>query len=166
MAVHRLTDRWLASCPPPPRGRLEFADGLCEGLRVRFTARGKKSFSVVRWVNGRQQRITIGQYPLVSLADARARAKEALIGAATGIDPATGKAPADELLTYAELTNQYVERYLKPNTRSWRNIRSSLLLHPAVQHLLLRPAADITRRDLVEVVDSIAAAGRPRHQLF
>ena len=162
MAVLRLTDRWLASCPPPPRGRLEFADGLCEGLRVRFTARGKKTFSVVRWANGRQQRVTIGRYPLVSLADARARAKDVLIGAASGIDPPAKKAAAERPLTYAQLAEQYVERHLKPNTRSWRNVSSSLLKHPAVQHLLARPAASITRRELIEVVDGIAAAGSPQ----
>ncbi len=162
MAVHRLTDRWLASCPPPTRGRLEFADGLCPGLRARITSKGKKSFSVVRWENGRQQRVTIGQYPAVSLADARARAKEVLLGTVATIDSPAKKAPAEPPLTYAELAGQYVERHLKPNTRSWRNVRSSLLRHPAVQHLLARPAAGITRRELVAVLDSIAAAGTPQ----
>jgi len=136
MAVHRLTDRWLASCPPPPRGRLEFADGLCPGLRARVTSKGKKSFSVVSWVNGRQQRETIGQYPLVSLADARARAKIALIGAAAGVVPRKEESLAEPSITYAELALLYVERHLKPNTRSWRNIHSSLLRHPTLQHLL------------------------------
>jgi len=70
MSVHRLTDRWLSGFKPPPRGRLEFADGLCPGLRARITSKGKKSFSVVHWVNGRQQRVTLGLYPHVSLAEA------------------------------------------------------------------------------------------------
>lgn len=162
MAVHRLTDRWLASFPPPPHGRLEFADGLCPGLRARITSKGKKSFSVVRWTSGRQQRVTIGHYPLVSLADARARAKEVLLGSASSIDPPAEQAPAEQTLTYAELAELYVERHLKPNTRSWRDVRSSLIKHVSVQHLLTRPVAGITRRELVGVVDSIAAAGAPQ----
>jgi integrase len=60
------------------------------------------------------------------------------------------------------MADQYAERHLKPNTRSWRNVHSSLVKHPAVQHLLARPAADITRRELVDVIDSIAAAGTPQ----
>jgi integrase len=162
VAVHRLTDRWLASCPPPPRGRLEFADGLCPGLRARITSKGKKSFSVVKWANGRQQRITIGRYPLLSLAEARAMTKEVLIGGSAILGPPAVEAPAEQTLTYAELADLYVERHLKPNTRSWRNVKSSLLRHPAVQHLLARPAASINLRELVEVVDSIAAAGTPQ----
>ncbi len=163
MAVHRLTDRWLASCPPPLRGRLEFADGLCPGLRARVTSRGKKSFSVVRWANGRQQRVTIGLYPTVSLADARARAKEVLLGSVPSIRPPAEKAQAEPRLTYEELVAQYFERYLEPRgVRSRRNIRSSLVEHGAVQHLLTRPAAGITRRELVDVVDGIAAAGTPQ----
>ena len=161
MAVYRLTDRWLASCPHPPRGRLEFADDLCPGLRLRVTSRGKKSFSVVRWANGRQQRITMGRYPILSLADARARAREVLVSAATASAP-TPAPPAYDPLTYEEMANLYVERHLKPNLRSWRDVRSSLLKHRAVEHLLAKPAAAITRRELVEVVDGIAAAGTPQ----
>ena len=161
MAIYRLTDRWLASCPHPPRGRLEFADDLCPGLRLRVTSRGKKSFSVVRWANGRQQRITMGRYPSLSLADARARAREVLASAATAVAP-TPAPPAYDPLTYEELANLYVERHLRPNLRSWRNVRSSLLRHHAVQHLLTKPVATITRREFVEVVDGIAAAGTPQ----
>ena len=161
MTVYRLTDRWLASCPHPPSGRLEFADDLCPGLRLRVTSRGKKSFSVVRWDNGRQQRITIGRYPILSLADARARAREVLASAATAV-ASTPAPPAYDPLTYKELANLYVERHLKPNLRSWRDVRSSLLKHSAVQHLFGKQAASITRRELVEVIDGIAAAGTPQ----
>jgi hypothetical protein len=127
MAVHRLTDRWLASFQPPPRGRLEFADGLCPGLRARITSKGKKSFSVVHWVNGRQQRVTLGLYPLLSLADARTRAKEVLLGQSEPSDPPAEKAHSDPQLSYRGLADEYLERYLKPNTRSWRNVHSSLV---------------------------------------
>ena len=161
MAVYRLTDRWLASCPHPPRGRVEFADDLCPGLRLRVTSRGKRSFSVVRWANGRQQRITIGRYPILSLADARARAREVLASAPTAVAPMPVPQAYDPL-TYEELANLYVERHLKPNLRSWRDVQSSLLKHSAVQQLLSKPAAAITRRELVDVVDSIAAAGTPQ----
>ena len=98
-----------------------FADELFEGLRVRATPNGTKSFSVVRWRGGRQQRITIGPYPLVSLAEARARAREVLLANAATFDPPEEVAPAEPSLTYKELANLYVERHLKPNTRSWRD---------------------------------------------
>lgn len=162
MAVLRFTDRWLANCQPPPRGRLEFADGLCPGLRARITSKGKKSFSVVSWVNGRQQRVTLGRYPLVSLADARMRTKGALLEQSLHIHPPAGDAPAEPRLTYLEMADQYLERHLKPNIRSWRNVHSSLVSHPAVQRLLSRSAAEITRRELVDVIDSVAAAGTPQ----
>ena len=103
----------------------------------------------------------MGRYPILSLADARARAREVLVSTATAIAP-TPAPPTYDPLTYEELANLYVERHLKPNLRSWRNVRSSLLHHRAVQPLLTKPAAAITRRELVEVVDSIAAAGTPQ----
>ncbi len=130
MAQLRFTDRWLSSCTPPLRGRLEFADALCPGLRARVTARGKKSFSVVLWVNRRQQRRTIGQYPRVSLADARSRTLEMLRAAAEGVDPREQLAGAESPLTFAELVDQYTELHLKPNTRSGRDIRITEISSP------------------------------------
>ena len=103
----------------------------------------------------------MGRYPILSLADARKRAKEVLASAATAVAP-TPAPPAYDPITYEELANLYVERHLKPNLRSWRDVRSSLLRHCAVQQLLSKPVAAITRRELVEVVDSIAAAGTPQ----
>ncbi len=117
MAVNRFTDRWLANCQPPRIGRLEFADGLCPGLRARVTSKGKKTFSVVLWVNRRQQRRTIGQYPRVSLADARARTVEMLQGAAVGVDPREQTAQQERAFTFAELVAHYTDLHLKPNAR-------------------------------------------------
>ena len=122
MAIHRLTDRWLSSVKPPPHGRLEFADGLCPGLRARITSKGKKSFSVVHWVKGRQHRVTLGLYPHVSLADARMRAKEILAARPAPLAASTEVVIAEQQHTYAELADEYLERHLKPNTRTWRNV--------------------------------------------
>lgn len=161
MAIHRFTDRWLNSCPVPPQGRLEYADALCPGLYLRVTARRVKSFSVLLRVNRRQQRRTIGQYPGVSLAGARAEALNMLRGAAAGVDPRQPLDEAASLLTYSELVAEYAERHLVLNTRSYRNIQSGLL-HLALRHLRTRPVAGIAKREFVAAVDSIAAAGTPQ----
>jgi integrase len=112
-------------------------------------------------VNRRQQRRTLGRYPRLSLAEARAKALEMLRGAAEGVDPRQPVPDATATLTYAELVEEYTERHLKPNARSWRDIRSSLL-HRSLRHLRTRPAAGITKRELLDVIDSVVAAGTPQ----
>lgn len=115
-------------------------------------------------VNGRLQRRTLGAYPQMPLADARTRTREMLCSAQEGIDPRQPPAAPDATLTYGELVDAYVERHLKPNTRSWKLIRSNLL-HPRLRHLRTRPIAGITKAELIEVLDSIVAAGTPQAAL-
>jgi integrase len=161
VAIHRFTDRWIQAQAGAASLRAEYADALCPGLHLRIGSRGTKTFSAMMRVNGRLQRRTIGRYPLLSLAQARTAALDMMRKAAEGIDtrqPAPGHAAA---LTYGEMVEAYVERHLKPNARSWRLIESGLR-HVALRHLLTRPAAGITRGEIIESIDSIMAAGTPQ----
>jgi integrase len=53
----------------------------------------------------------------------------------------------------------YTERHLRPNARSWRDIRSSLL-HPAFRTLRTRAAAGITRGEIASFIDAVVAEGK------
>ena len=112
-------------------------------------------------VNGRLQRRTIGRYPLLSLAQARAAAVDMIRQAAEGVDPREPKRSNATIITYREMVESYVERHLKPNARSWRDIESGLR-HAALRHLLTRPAAGIDRGDIIQVIDAIVASGKPQ----
>jgi integrase len=167
VAIHRFTDRWIQAQAGAASLRAEYADALCPGLHLRIGSRGTKTFSAMMRVNGRLQRRTIGRYPLLSLAQARTAALDMMRKAAEGIDtrqPAPGHTAAltyGEILTYGEMVEAYVERHLKPNARSWRLIESGLR-HVSLRHLLTRPAAGITRGEIIEAIDSIMAAGTPQ----
>ena len=73
-----LTDTLLKALAPVAGIRLERSDARCSGLTFRVTEGGVKSWSF-RFRDrrtGRLQRATLGRYPDVSLAQARARADE------------------------------------------------------------------------------------------
>jgi integrase len=112
-------------------------------------------------VNGRLQRRTIGRYPVFSLAEARAATLGMLRSAAEGLDPRQTRAAAIPSMTYAELVEAYDEKHLRPNTRSARDIRASLL-HPALRDLRARAVDGIAKREIVERLDSIVAGGAPQ----
>lgn len=161
MALNRFTDRWIQACRPPASGRLDYADQLCPCLHLRISNRDTKTFSAMVRVNGRLQRRTIGRYPVFSLADARAATLAMLRGAAEGLDPRQERAGALPSITYGELVESYDEKHLKPNTRSARDIRASLL-HPALRDLRTRSVDGIAKREIVERLDNIVASGAPQ----
>src|SRR5262249_33728623 len=102
-------------------GRLEYADTRSGGLALRVTAGGVKSWSF-RFrapVTGKPARFSIGQYPEVSLADARNRADELRRGVAKGENPIERK--RQERSEAPKKTFQYLaDRYMTEHARRFK----------------------------------------------
>jgi len=76
MPTAHLTDISVRSIQPPPQGQATHWDEALPGFGLRISQGGTKSFVLV---HGRsRQRVTIGRYPVITLSQARARAKELL----------------------------------------------------------------------------------------
>ena len=70
----KFTDATLRALRAPEHGQIDYADSLTSGLIIRIGKR-TKTFTFRRVVGLRRERITIGQYPDVSLAKAREDAR-------------------------------------------------------------------------------------------
>ena len=80
-----LTDGFVQSVTVDERR--DFSDTKVEGLQLRVTARGRKTFSVrKRRPDGISQRVTLGEYPNLRLKEARALARETIVEMARGRD--------------------------------------------------------------------------------
>lgn len=155
MTKIKLTDRYISSCKCPKGKRQEVSDTLCPGLYLRITGTGTKTFClIVR--HGILIRKTLGRYPVLSLSDARKMALAAMRELAN-TDPQQVQPKGK---TVRELVDSYTSLHLKPNLRSWRNIRSKLVC-PEVAGFLDRPAAEITKGDILAVMDRLVEAGSP-----
>lgn len=81
-----LTELSIQKMKPTPGKRTEKWDsGGQKGLGLRVGQ--KKIFFVKYFFEGRKKRVTIGEYPSISLAEARLKAQEALVKVQQGIDP-------------------------------------------------------------------------------
>jgi integrase len=159
----RLSDRFVKAVASPASGRDVYIDTDAPGLELRITARGGKSWSIrYRPKGGERKRTTYGTYPTISLAEARARAKEISAAAARGVDlpEQEGRQREDERKaekrpqTVADLLDRYVEQYCKQNQRRWQLTERMFDAHvkPALGK---RALADLRRGDLVELLDDL-----------
>ena len=73
---YMLNDRQITLIKPPEKGRKSYSD--INGLSLRVTSTNHKSWSIQYRVNGRKMRLTLGNYPTLSLKDARQLTTEKL----------------------------------------------------------------------------------------
>ena len=163
--TRNLTDRFVATIAAPSGGRLEIRDQKTKGLVLRISTSGAKAWSVLyrRRIDGRRRRCTLGQYPEVSLADARAAALDALVRVARGEDPARDQrrpTAAGRPMTFGELAERYLTRHAERSKRSGFQDRQMLEkdVLPVLRH---EPLESIRRADIADVVEGIVDRGSP-----
>ena len=159
----RFTHRSIAALKPKAALYEVWEDGRT-GLGVRMSPKGRKSWNYMYRFDGKARRMTLGTYPAVSLASAHvkhARAKELL---EKGTDPGAlqveRKRAALDAETVADLIEEYMEKWARPRKRSAyedeRILRKDVL--PAWGK---RKAREITRRDVITLLDGIVERGAP-----
>jgi len=158
MPTRNLTVRLIDSIKPPQAGRVEYWDSDTPGFGLRVSASGRKTWVALYRHQGRVRRLTLGTYPTLPLADARDQAKDGLRAAAKGKDPAGEKKTARFGDAFGDLAEDYINLHAKPNKRSWKEDRRALDrdLLPKFKH---RKAADVTRREVIALLDAIRARG-------
>lgn len=148
----------------PTDRRQEIPDSLCTGLYLTVQPTGKKGWQVRYRHGGTHRRMTLGAYPVLSLAEARARARDALAAASEGRDPAgevrAAKAPKTEKERdkVRVLFEQYGKRHLA-SLKSGDVVRRELDRF-VVKEWGERDIHDIAKRDVIDLLDGIADSGR------
>jgi integrase len=158
MSTARLTAIAVEKLGPPAAGRIEVHDAEVPGLVLRISSSGVKSWSFTYRVKSEARRLTLGQYPGVSLKLARDRAREARGAVQRGGDPVADKKSEErERATsgFAACVGQYVDRYAKQQQRTWKETKR-ILDRLAVPVWGDRPVKEIRRRDVVALLDDVA----------
>jgi integrase len=178
-----LTDRSLQALRPAQGGqRTTVWDALLPGMAVRVSGKGRRSFYVVKRRAGQAQPswVLLGAYPVMSLAEARAKAREALGALAEGHDPASlaeAKLRAREeaerarrASTFAAVAEDFIARFeggRVPKARGEGPLRDPRGLTAIIRREFIppwknRPIAEITRRDVIDLIEAIVRRGGPK----
>lgn len=156
----KLTDSAVRSLKPPAAGQATYWDSTLAGFGLRLARGGAKTW-VVQYrsrSDRRVKRLAVGRYPLVSLADARAAAKEQLAAVTKGQDPAAERRTDREAATFGEVAREFVEDAKAKGRRTWPEIQR-VLDHDVLPAWRTRHAKDITARDVRDLLDAIVARG-------
>lgn len=167
------TDADIAALPLAKRGErhhhLDHGPGFAAGLVIRVGHK-KKTFTLqMRDSNGKPLKRAIGSCHKMTLAVARATAIAWRAQVAAGQDPKVAKAPV-AATTFGAVARDFVNRYARPSNKDWRESARLLGLKPdadrpsvlldipggIVERWGARQIGDISKRDVIEVLDQIA----------
>lgn len=173
MPTLRLTDLGIKSLKRPKTGRTEYWDDLVKGLGLRVSFSGARSWVLItrslqagEW---KQQRVTLGTYPALSLGDARSKAQEAKGKAKAGDDPAEAVKEARQQMmdasrnSYSTVRDDFLVKYRgrqgKRPAPATLDQMKRILSGPDFAAWTDRPVTSITKRDILDVLDAIMVRG-------
>ena len=166
------TDRELYALKPN-ENRYERAISKARGLSVLVHPNGQKTF-VLRYKapSGERRRMPLGEYPHVSLADARLKAGALRFEITAGGDPAGERVRAKEMAELGETVGDLAEGYWKAAAIGLHGGRRQALRahtiarqkglwqHYLRHHWAHRPFREVRRADVREYMHGLVRAGK------
>lgn len=157
------TDKFLNGNECKPTAK-KFIKSEGNGFTVRIWPSGAKTLLYRYSFDGKVRELNLGEYPAVKLETARLKFQEARQQVKNGIDPLAAKEQEEDerrkAPTVADLIDEYIEKHAKPSKRSWYE-DERILKKDALQTWGKRKAADITKRDVVLLLEKIVDRGSP-----
>lgn len=125
-------------------------DDAVRGLGVRVRPTGKKVF-VCKYRNaeGRQRKLTLGAYGVLTLDEARKRARQMIVDAARGNDPAKKRSDAKTASRFADFAERYLREHagVRKTPRSYKE-DERMLRTKLIPKFGARKLIEITRVDV------------------
>jgi len=147
--------------------RREIPDPALSGLYLVVQPSGSKSWALRYRYAGKPKKLTLGRWPIMGLADARAAASEAIEAVDHGNDPSAAKKATKAAKLEAQLSErdkiktlveQFGKRHLS-TLKSGETVKRELHRH-VVAVWGERDIQGITKRDVIDLLDAIADSGR------
>lgn len=136
------------------------------GLYILIRPNGSKLWRFNYSWFGKQRTLTLGQWPEVSLADARAKRDEARKLIASGSDPshekklALARAKFEEDDSFKAVAKEWIAKQEREGMADITLSKIHWPLDIAYRHLATRPIAQITAQEVLLVLRSVEATGR------
>jgi integrase len=147
-----------ASCPEGAK-RIDYFDRKLPGFMLEVRASGGKTFyQRYRDDHGRERQFKIGPAGVLSVSQARGKARAILAGAMLGDDPQKKREQLRKIPTFSEFIRDFYLPFVKKVKRSWRTDETILRLH--IQPKIGRhPIDQITSQMIADLVSGMRNHG-------
>jgi len=136
----------------------DLREGTGEGFGIRVLPSGTKSWFTIYRRGQEKVRLSLGQYPAVSLAKARERHGEIRDLLKQGKDPSQLRRDKKAADSVDGLIDDYLERYAKAKKRTWQE-DERILKKDVSSAWGKRKAYQVTRKDVIALVEKISKRG-------
>lgn len=161
-----LTTKAVENTKPDPEKRFEVPDPGLTGLYLVVQPSGSKSWALRYRLNGRPSKLTLGKWPIMGVAGARAAATAAIEEVEHGRDPAAARKAAKAAAAQdadrdkvSSVVDLFLRRHASHN-RSGDNV-AAMFRREIIGKWGDREIHTITKRDVIEVLDAIVDRGSP-----
>lgn len=165
---HKLTVRFVETVKANER-REEYRDTDAKGLILRVTPGGIKTWALIYSHGRKKRRLTLGEFPAITLAKARELALEALSRIAQGHDP-QGQKLAErrgrlDALSFNKLADAWLEKHARVKLKPTAVVEYERMIDADLRPSIGEMAAGlITKQDVIlKVRDKIAGRGARVH---
>ncbi|WP_373989456.1 tyrosine-type recombinase/integrase [Duganella sp. BuS-21] len=163
-----LNDKRIKALKPKDK-RYLVADG--GGLVLEVMASGARIWRYRYSLHGKQQpMVTIGEYPSVTLQDARGRADRYRETVAAGVSPIADakkdRGASLALDTVRAFGDHWYQTEIEPKSKSYSTVTRRALdkdIYPAIGN---KPMVDVNAGDVLAICDKVKGRGAPQSALF
>ncbi len=133
--------------PNSPSREAEYSDSECIGLKLRVSKNGRRFFQHRYSYLGRKRCLSIGEYPHVSVQDARKRVSEHKGLLSRDIDPATEREQKRQDIDLETFCKEFYIPHAMSHKKTWKNDQY-MLNHRIIPTLGKLRLSTITVRDI------------------
>lgn len=153
----QFTDKYLQGVKPEDKKQvIRERRGFC----LQVLPSGTKSFLYIYLFQGKKKNLYLGQYPHVSLAEARVKYNEAYNKVQVGEDPAyvpiPQKAEEPAMATFGYFADQYIRWSEANHAKAWFKTVKMSLENDVLPTWKDRPISEIRRRDAIALLERVA----------
>lgn len=159
MKQFNFTKPTIQRLPRPTTGMVTYRDTKEKGLSLWITAAGAVTFFVRKRIDGRDERVRLGNFPEMTVEQARNDALKTKAAIAGGVNPNLEKNKLRQEITFEELFREYMERYSRLHKKSWRSDEREV--NKFLSHLFNRKISTITTQEIAKLHAKIGKENGP-----
>jgi len=155
--IFNFVDKKLIEIKPPNKGQVMYRDEKEKGLVLRVSYGGKKVFYLYKRFDGRPRLIKVGNFPKISITDARIAVRNLKTKIERG-EYNTKEKAIPKGLSFKQLFDKYINDYAKHNNKSWK--QDVMAINKDAQGLFNKRIVDINKNNVLEIFNSMTNSGK------